>query len=353
MSPERVAAGIGQDLLRYLSAHLNVEELRFLVPPRRFRQGMFSDVLSFQLDRGPDDWMVPLVLRMLPLDADSDQPVLEAVVQNGLARINGPAPRVLLSHDRVDPLGRMFTVMEHVPGRPSVSGVRWDRFARDLPKLTLRWPATLARIANDLHACDPVGVFDEAASHGIQIDELSPQRHLRFVEDRLSSLNGGATLRALEWLHEFGPRQPQHGSVLHGDLWPANVLQRRGCITGIVDWERAAIGDPAFDIGFAKVGLALLPAPAQIPTPIRQAVNAAGRSMATRLEAEYAKLNSLSPQRVAYYEALRCALELAVVVGRRSNHALSERSGWEDGIGALADHFAKLTGVSIHKDLAT
>ena len=153
---------------------------------------------------------------------------------------------------------------------------------------------------------------------------------------------------AVEWLHEFKPSHNGLESVLHGDLWPANVLQSGGRLTGMVDWERAAVGDPALDIGFAKVGLALLPAPAQVPAPIRQLVHATGRSMARRLEEEYRKLSPLSPERVMYYEALRCALELAVVVGRQNADAVVGRPGWDQGVGALTDHFADVTGTPLH-----
>ena len=81
-----------RELLGFLSAHLGIEGLEYLVPPRPFAQGMFSDVVSFRLNRGPAEWTVPLVLRMLPLDAEPEQPALETTVQNGLARIGWPAP---------------------------------------------------------------------------------------------------------------------------------------------------------------------------------------------------------------------------------------------------------------------
>ena len=141
---------------------------------------------------------------------------------------------------------------------------------------------------------------------------------------------------ALEWLRDHLPAAPERPSVLHGDLWPANVLQHRGHLTGLVDWERAAIGDPALDIGFAKVGLSLLPAPVQVAAPIRQGINAAGRSMAARLEEHYNRQSPLSPERVRYYEALRCAVELAIVASRRASDKPGvATSGWYHGQDAL------------------
>jgi aminoglycoside phosphotransferase (APT) family kinase protein len=285
---------------------------------------------------------------MLPFDADPQQPALETAVQNGLARAGMPTPFVLLAHDQVDVLGRMFMVMEQRPGKPSLRGVRWDLFARDLPQLLVSWPAALARIAIGLHACETDSVFEEADVRGIDRQRLAPERHLILVEDRLSRFGGPGVTRGLEWLRSHAPVTSERPAVLHGDLWPANVLRHRGHLTGLVDWERAAVGDPEVDIGFAKVGLELLPAPAIVPPPIRQAINAAGRSMAERLEVQYSRQNPLSPERVKYYEALRCALELAVVATRQvSARPDISRSGWHDGIDALTRHFGHITGTQM------
>jgi len=339
---------IEESLLRFIRSYLGDESLEYLARPRRFAQGMFSDVRRFTLNGGPKGWTTPLVLRMLPLDADPEQPSLETAVHNGLARVGVPTPVVLLSHDRVDVFGRMFMVMELRPGRPSLKGVRWDIFARELPKLLVSWPAALAQIARDLHACPAGSVLDEAAAFGIKPSRLVVERHLLFVEDRLSRLGGHGMTPALEWLRDHLPTAPERPSVLHGDLWPANVLRHRGHLTGLVDWERAAIGDPALDIGFAKVGLSLLPAPVRVPTPIRQGINAAGRSMAARLEDQYNRQSPLSPERVRYYEALRCAMELAIVASRGgSDEPGFARSGWYHGQGPLTRHFGEVTGTPI------
>jgi aminoglycoside phosphotransferase (APT) family kinase protein len=300
------------------------------------------------LNAGPKEWMGPLVLRMLPFDADLNQPLLEAAVQNGLARTGMPTPFVLLVHDQVDVLGRMFMVMEQRPGNPSIKGVRWDLFARSLPQLLASWPIALARIATDLHAHETDSVLEEAKARGIDRQSLAAERHLLFVEDRLSRFGGSGVTRGLEWLRCQCPEASGRQSVLHGDLWPANVLRHRGQLTGLVDWERAAVGDPELDIGFAKVGLELLPAPAMVPPPIRQAINAAGRSMAERLEVHYSRQNPLSPDKIKYYEALRCALELAVVATRGASAQPGiARSGWYDGVDALTRHFGHVTGIQI------
>lgn len=45
-------------------------------------------------------------------------------------------------------------------------------------------------------------------------------------------------------------------ALLHGDLWPGNVLWRDGRLVAVIDWEDAGIGDPIIDL--AKTRLEML-----------------------------------------------------------------------------------------------
>jgi hypothetical protein len=57
-----VHADVEEKLLRFLRSHLDDQTLNCLVPPRRFSQGMLSDVRSFTLNGGPKEWTGSLVL---------------------------------------------------------------------------------------------------------------------------------------------------------------------------------------------------------------------------------------------------------------------------------------------------
>ena len=48
---------------------------------------------------------------------------------------------------------------------------------------------------------------------------------------------------------------PVAPALLHGDYWPGNVLWRDGRVAAVVDWEDAAIGDPASDAACCRVEL--------------------------------------------------------------------------------------------------
>nr|WP_188969859.1 phosphotransferase [Deinococcus aerolatus] len=43
--------------------------------------------------------------------------------------------------------------------------------------------------------------------------------------------------------------------VLHGDVWPGNILWSGGRLTAVIDWEDAARGDPLADVGNARLEL--------------------------------------------------------------------------------------------------
>ena len=43
--------------------------------------------------------------------------------------------------------------------------------------------------------------------------------------------------------------------LLHGDFWPGNVLWQDGEISGVLDWEDAALGDPLSDVAACRLEL--------------------------------------------------------------------------------------------------
>jgi aminoglycoside phosphotransferase (APT) family kinase protein len=54
---------------------------------------------------------------------------------------------------------------------------------------------------------------------------------------------------ALSWLHRRAP-EPSRVCLIHGDFRTGNYLVDHGELTGILDWEFAAFGDPLEDLGW-------------------------------------------------------------------------------------------------------
>jgi len=132
---EASASDLSSRLLGHLRSYLGDPKLDYSIRPGRLPRGMFAEVWQFELADAPAEWSGGLVVRLYPSAADSVDPRVEAAVQNGLVEEGFPAPKVLLCEDSPEVLGRRFIIMERLPGRPRLRGVRWDRFLRDLPGL--------------------------------------------------------------------------------------------------------------------------------------------------------------------------------------------------------------------------
>ena len=336
-------------LLEYLRRHLGQPGLEYQHQPRRMARGLVAEVWSLALREAPEQSSGSLVLRLYPGGTDPASIRVEAAVQDGLASQGFPAPRVVLTEDNLDVLGRRFMIMQRMPGRPAMLGTRPDRFLRALPRLMVSWPANLAAIAVRLHGCATERITSEAAARGLAPTQLGWDRHLRLLDDGSILRSSPGWSEGLDWLRSHLPPPPGAPVVVHGDLWAANALFEKGRrFSGLVDWERTTLGERELDIGFAKVGWALMPAPSVVPPPIYQALNLMGRWMAERIETEYRSLAPLDRERVRYYEALRCALELAAVVDRPLQADQSGApAGWRHGRRALARHFRRLTGIKL------
>jgi Ser/Thr protein kinase RdoA (MazF antagonist) len=63
--------------------------------------------------------------------------------------------------------------------------------------------------------------------------------------------------RAVELVVSSRPPAGPEGPI-HRDLHPGNILFRRGCATGIVDWPNACVGPMASDLAQCRMNLAVL-----------------------------------------------------------------------------------------------
>lgn len=322
-------ADVRARLLARLRALPELGEADFAVGPRPLKGGRFSSVWDFELANAPRRWAGPLVLRVVD---GGRQARLEAALQQG-ARSGGiAAPEVLLV-DEVES-GASLIVMERLAGRSYLRGVEPWRFAMDFPKLVTQWPRRFERVLGALRHVDVDAVRRVLAEHGLDEDETSTDRHLARVTAALSRDDAYGQL--LEWLHSHAPPAPARPALVHGDLWPANVFTSPHL--SLIDWTNAAIGDPALDVGFAKIGWRLMPQPFPPPPPIAQIAAAGGRSVARRISSRCDRLVG-GPVRVRYYEALRCAVEIANVV---DGEVADAPSGWASALPVLTRHVGRI-----------
>jgi hypothetical protein len=327
---------LASKLLERLRAELEDPNLRYAVPPAPLGGGAFSSMFTFELATAPSAWSGRLVLRLVgwsPMQVRT-----EAGLQEGARSAGLPAPRVLLVEPTPDALGATFMVMEMLPGRAFLRGVEPTRFARDFPKVVRSWPARFAAVLETLGRVDDASVLSVMERHGVPERFARSTRHLDWAEGVLT--DECAFDAAVGWLRANEPPPPARSVLVHGDLWPGNVLMRDGVVSGLVDWTMGAVGDPALDVGFARVGFLLMPEPFPPPPPLRQLVHAAGVRIAERIGAQ-CSAGVGGEERVRYYEALRCAVQLAAVVAERR---AGTKPGWAHGVPALVGHLEAISG---------
>jgi aminoglycoside phosphotransferase (APT) family kinase protein len=115
------------------------------------------------------------------------------------------------------------------------------------------WPERLGRFLYDLHAVPPefVGLRARGADD-VRVEVRAEASRLRALVDQLLSVDersraDRAMARYLDDddLWRFAP------CLTHGDLGPEHVLVTgSGDLAGVIDWEEASVGDPAWDFAW-------------------------------------------------------------------------------------------------------
>jgi aminoglycoside phosphotransferase (APT) family kinase protein len=158
--------------------------------------------------------------------------------------------------------------------------------AADVGERLAGWLLDLQRAPVSMRASDRRGLADALP----QLVEVAST-----VADRPTAVRA---LRRLAWqLQDTATRSSeQAGVVSHGDLHPGNVFLS-GEETVAIDWDTAALREPAYDVGYALTQLVVSPLRAGVPLPL-------GVAAACRFWETYAADGgAASPSRVAVQAA--------------------------------------------------
>ncbi len=194
----------------------------------------------------PDGERLRIVLRRYPTDLPGELAELPARGWQALRLLEGTgvlAPRPLW----FDPAGELFgtaaLAMTRLPGRAEVQ-----------PRDRERWLHGLATALAGVHRVAP----GESCRRGLPgagglRDEALAKLRLPAVRDS-PCVDAPALAAALT-----GASPPESPATLvHGDYHPGNTLWWRGRLSGVVDWDFARVDDPAFDVAYCRLDLALL-----------------------------------------------------------------------------------------------
>lgn len=159
-----------------------------------------------------------------------------------------PAPQALLLDESGDTLGSPGIVVSFVAGHLQM----------DTVSDPMDWARKLAHTLAKIHAI-PCGEEEQRfllKGNGEATWFLNSERPPAYMQE----YPGGAEVWQI--LHDQFPRiQTVPPVLLHLDYWSGNILWHQNEISAVIDWEEAAYGDPAVDVGYALMNIALMGLP--------------------------------------------------------------------------------------------
>jgi aminoglycoside phosphotransferase (APT) family kinase protein len=260
--------------------------------------GVTNDLYSFLLTFSKQgiEHQLKLILKIYPEttslwfktyrpNEDVRKYVREFEAMRSLERLNFPVPHVYLCE--CDPffLGYPFVIMQQ------------EKIKQESDNNLGRFAATLAHL------------------HNLKVDELGikslafPKDDSAFAKEwpfRFKHVIGETrhyrSLKrdfeyAIHWLeaNSVNNRCPQY-CLIHGEYHPGHTIVTSDNILKVIDWEGVAIGDPAFDVGYAYHMVKLM---------YNRKKSGSGEEAAERFISEYAKsFDGDVEQRLAYYKVV-------------------------------------------------
>jgi aminoglycoside phosphotransferase (APT) family kinase protein len=320
---EALGTGLDAKLLRVLEKKTGRAQLGYATPLTGLGGGFWAALYAFELTHAPAELQGALVLRVMP--TSDEQCTREAAFQSAVAASGFPAPRVALSGGRGDGLGFPYIVMQRLPGSPLPLGALWQ-----LPALL---GGTLAQLHVTSTAALPVGGLEMVLSD---------------LTERVAPLEKFGLREALDWLLRTRPGE-QRRVACHGDFHPLNLLVDAGCVTGVLDWTHAHVGEPEFDAAFAALMLRLWPLDKPW-LPRRLLKGPLGGGAARGFLRAYRSRAPLDDARLAWYECLHLLRIVARVARARTGITLpplGPRHPWELAAAVAARELQARSGASL------
>ena len=212
--------------------------VRAVVPAK----GAFTNAVHILDARSPSGRALRLVVKRMMESPDPRRAIAEFHALRIARKHDLPAPEPLLLDASGETLGKPGVVTTFVEGEQIAN-----------PKDVVGWSNRLADLMLSIH---DVNLSAEDKRHLYD----GSTEGLYFLEDSWTETKSGhplsesiyATIR--EGQHRVRAVAP---AFLHMDFWPGNVLWLNGRISAVLDWDVAAWGDPAIDIGYFRMNMHL------------------------------------------------------------------------------------------------
>ena len=183
-----------------------------------------------------------LVVKCLTDEPDPERAAAEFHGLRIAHRRGLPVPEPVFLDRAGNLLGSPTIVTTFVEGRQIANPADPDAWAEDLADLLLR-----------VHDVSPSASERELIYDGVDMG-------LYFLKGHWPATKAGHPLTetmysAVEELQsQVTPAPP---ALLHMDYWPGNVLWLDGRVSALLDWDAAAYGDPALDVGYFRMNMFL------------------------------------------------------------------------------------------------
>ncbi len=344
---------IADCLLSHLQSLAGLSGARYAETPVRMTGGYDAAIFAFRLSSAVAPFDRALVLRLFGPQTAPQRAPREAAIQNGLAASGFPAPKVFLVENDAAKLGGAFLVMERMPGRPLGSdfeGLQARSVAAamelllGLPRMRhdiLRhWSDAQAR----LHAVPVEPFLVRVRETGVTAEELSFESFLHEMRAEMIRLEFHHLIVLLDWLENNRPAETGAHVVCHGDLQPFNVLADGDRMTGVIDWVRAVIADPALDYG-AVIAI-LKTVPIHAPKPMIPFLRHFMQGLARDHTRAFRETHG--DRALRYYEVFNCTTQLFTVSRKRTQgDDVTGAYNSTKGLASLTRHIESLTGIRI------
>ncbi len=298
-------------LLAYLRRMLG-GDVGYRQPLRPLTGGFATDVYGFSLERAPEAWAGPLVLRLYPADSDPLVVRRERSAQEVVSAQGVPAPRVLAWEDAASPsLDRPFLIMERLPGRPQLQ-IQFPRIVVESTRL-LTLPRRHAAAMHLVHTLDAEPLLRAFEEAGIDRRCAGPEHWLDLAEGTIARWGLHGLRPGLDWLRAHRPPPPARPCICHGDLFGANILEERGRVSGILDWNLVTVADPAFDVGGQMAAYEMSAVPG--PRAFQLVALGFGRLLGQGFRRAYGRLREIPEANVRYYAVMRAFTEMVHKLG--------------------------------------
>ena len=342
-------------LLDHLVRTCGCPDAVYLAAPSRIQGGFDTTIFGFTLDHVPAALAGPLILRLSGADADPQRVKLETTVQNALADMGYPAPRVAVTESDPAILGGPFMVMQRVPGQTLAHGIEGFGAGRSLPervRLLFGLPAALNAIIDQwvemqirLHRLPAENLLQAVTAAGIDARLVTFEGQLARLKTIVERLALTGLKPGFAWLEDRRPA-PALAAICHGDFHPLNILAAGDKPTGVIDWPNVVIAGPAMDVGSAIANISAVPI--GLPWPLHMAARAAIGAALRRYERAYRARQPLDDHALRYYQVFRAVAQLVpVAAARAAGRAGGGAFHSEAGAGNLIALIKRLSGVSV------